>query len=68
MYVCMYVCIYIYISKCYDLTSMLVPGNARVRRSGKSTAIWSFRHCKPAACILGLAGADMRLSLICGFP
>ena len=28
----------------------------------------AFRHCKPAACILGLTGATMRLSLICGFP
>ena len=36
--------------------------------SGKATAIWSFRHCEPAACILCLAGANMRLSLICGFP
>ena len=27
----------------------------------KATAIWSFRHCEPAACILGLTG-------ICGFP
>ena len=44
------------------------PGNARVCGSGKATAIWSFRHCKPAACILGLTGASMRLSLICGFP
>ena len=44
-----------------------VPGNARVCGSGKATAIWSFRHCKPAACILGLTGASMRLSLICGF-
>ena len=45
-----------------------VPGNARVCGSGDATAIWSFRHCKPAACILGLTGANMRLSLICGFP
>ena len=28
----------------------------------------SSRHCKPAACILGLAGANMWLSLTCGFP
>ena len=28
----------------------------------------AFRHCKAAACILGLTGANMRLSLICGFP
>ena len=27
----------------------------------------AFRHCEPAACILGLTGANMRLSLICGF-
>ena len=45
-----------------------VPGNARVCGSIKATAIWSFRHCKPAACILGLTGANMRLSLIRGFP
>ena len=45
-----------------------VPGNARVCGSGKASAIWSFRHCKPAACILGLAGAKMQLSLICGSP
>ena len=30
-----------------------VPGNARVCGSGKATTIWSFRHCKRAACILG---------------
>ena len=35
---------------------------------GKATAIWRIRRCKPAACILGLTGADARLSLICGFP
>ena len=45
-----------------------VPGNARVCGSGEATAIWSFRHCKAAACILGLTGANMRLSLIYGFP
>ena len=45
-----------------------VPGNARVCGSGEATAIWSFRHCKPAACILGLAGANTRFSLICGLP
>jgi len=28
---------------------------------GKATAIWSFRHRKPAACILGLTAADARL-------
>ena len=28
----------------------------------------AFRHCKPAACILGLTGANTRLSLTCGFP
>ena len=44
-----------------------VPGNARVSGSGEATAIWSPRHCKPAACILGLTGANMQLSLICGF-
>ena len=36
----------------------------RARSSGEATASWSFRHCKPAACILGLTGVDMRLSLI----
>ena len=45
-----------------------MPGDARVCGSREATAIWSFRHCKPAACILGLTGANMRLSLICGFP
>ena len=45
-----------------------VPGNARVSGSGEATAIWSFRHSKPAARILGLTVANMRLSLICGFP
>ena len=32
--------------------------------SGEATAIWSFRHCKPAACILRLTGANMWLSLM----
>ena len=41
-----------------------VPGNAQVCGSGKATAIWSFRHCKPAACIPVLNGANMRLSLV----
>ena len=36
--------------------------------SGKATAIWSFRHYKPAACIPDITGANMRRSLICGFP
>ena len=36
--------------------------------SGEAAAIWSSRHCKPTACILGPTGANMRLSLICGFP
>ena len=39
--------------------------NLHVIGSREAAAIWSFRHCKPAACILGLTGADMRLSLIC---
>ena len=37
------------------------PGNTR---SGKTVAIWSHRHCKPAACTLGLTGANMRISLM----
>ena len=41
-----------------------VPGNARVCGSGEVTAIWSLRHCKPAACILGLIGANMQISLM----
>ena len=45
-----------------------LPGNAWVCGSGKATAIRSFRHCKPAACSLGLTEANVRLSLICGFP
>ena len=45
-----------------------VPGNALVCGSGEAAAIWSSRRRKPAACILGLTGANMRLSLICGFP
>ena len=45
-----------------------VPVNAQVSGSGKATVIWSFRHCKSAACILGLTGANMRLSLMCGSP
>ena len=44
-----------------------VPGNARGCGSGEATAIWSFRHYKPAASILGPTGANMWLSLICGF-
>ena len=35
-----------------------VPGNARVCGSGRATAIWSCRLCKPAACILGLTRAN----------
>jgi len=30
-----------------------VPGNARSCGVGKATAIWSFRHSKPAASVLG---------------
>ena len=45
-----------------------VPGNVQVCGRGEATAIWSIRRCKPAACILGLTGANMRLPLICGFP
>ena len=45
-----------------------VPGNALVCVSREAAAIWSSRHCKPAACILGLTGANLRLSLTCGFP
>ena len=46
-----------------------VPGNARARGSGEASAIWSLRHCKPAACILGLIGANVRLTLVyTGFP
>ena len=63
---------------CYDVTN--IPwvtgssGKAPYRKMRgfagrkKTTAIWSLRHCKPAACILGPTGANMRLSLICGFP
>ena len=40
-----------------------VPGNTRVCGLGKATAIWSFRHCQPAACNLGLPGASIRLSV-----
>ena len=54
--------------KCIDLIADCYFNVGRVCGSGKATAIWSFRHCKPAACILGLPGANMRLSLICGFP
>ena len=50
------------------LRETCVLGDARVCGSGEATAIWSSRHCKPAACILGLAGASMRLSLKCGLP
>ena len=42
--------------------------NARPCGSGEAAAIRSFGRCKPAACILGLTGANTRLSLICGFP
>ena len=37
----------------------------RVCGSGEA-AVWSFGQSKPAACILGLTGANMRLSLISG--
>ena len=47
----MYIYIYMFSGK------PAAPGSARVRGSGKATAIWSLRHCKPAACIL-----------MCGFP
>ena len=42
--------------------------NARIWGLGKAIAIWSSRHSKPAARILGLAGAHMQLSLMYGFP
>ena len=44
-----------------------VPGKARVCGSGEATGIWSFRRCKPAACILDPTGASMRLCPILGF-
>ena len=43
-------------------------GSAWFRGLGKATAIRSFRHCEPAACILGLTGATVPLSPVCGFP
>ena len=45
-----------------------VAGNARVCGSGEAAAVWSSRHCEPAAYILGPTVANTRLSLICGFP
>ena len=53
---------------CSSFRESSASGNARVCGSGKETVIWSCRHSKPAACILGLTGASMQLSLLCGFP
>ena len=58
-------CIYIYIERERVIHTHI---HTRVCASGEATAIWSFRHCKPAARILGLTGANVRLSLMCGFP
>ena len=47
----------------------LISGDRLFRESSiprltRRLAIWSCRHCKPSACILGLTGANTRLSLV----
>ena len=72
-YICIYIyiyimCIYIYIRihiyiYIYIYTYIYIEREREGER--EATAIWGFSHCKPAACVLGLTGANMRVSLMC---
>ena len=76
MYIYIYIYIYTHIIMVHmlpgSLCSVKIVQKSPVMRGfaggGKQPQSGAFRRCRPAACILGLARADMRLSLMCGFP